>query len=351
MALTIPRTVDDLHAAWLRDVLALDVTNVELLDDHSGTSGRARLGVQYAPGEEGPASVFVKLAPPDERQRERLARWGIGVNETRFYESARPGLPVRAPEVYATARDGDEFVMVLEDLVPLGCTFPHPRDPDVVEFTAAFIETLAVLHGSMWESPRFDDDDDLGWVPTRAGGASRGATGGEFIRMALDEFGEEMGPAFRRLGELYLDHGDELLDLYDEGPTTLVHGDAHSGNLYKSPDGSPGLLDWAMVSYQPGMRDVAYYLCNSFPSALRREHEHELLARYRAGLDAFGVTLDESRQWEQYRLFAITSWVAGASTAAMGSRWQPRHVGLGGMRRATGAIEDLDSVGYFESRL
>jgi len=233
---------------------------------------------------------------------------------------------------------------------------PASRDDDVVDFTVAFVETLAALHGSMWESPRFDDADDLGWVPTRAGGASRGATGGEFIRMALDEFGAEMGSAFRRLGELYIDHGDELLDLYDEGPTTLVHGDAHSGNLFKigdfaSGEGTAGLLDWAMVSYQPGMRDVAYYLCNSFPSALRREHEAELLARYREGLDAFDVTLDASRQWEQYRLFAITSWVAATSTAAMGSRWQARHIGVGGMRRATGAIEDLDSVGYFESRL
>ena len=53
----------------------------------------------------------------------------------------------------------------------------------------------------------------------------------------------------------------------------------------------------------------------------------------------------------QYRLFAVFSWVSATSTAAMGDRWQPADVGRGGMERATTAIADLDSVGLLEERL
>ena len=48
-----------------------------------------------------------------------------------------------------------------------------------------------------------------------------------------------------------------------------------------------------------------------------------MLARYRSGLADKGVTLDEHTAHEQYRLFSVYSWIAAASTAAMGAQWQP----------------------------
>jgi hypothetical protein len=43
----------------------------------------------------------------------------------------------------------------------------------------------------------------------------------------------------------------------------------------------------------PGVRDVAYVLCNSIPRALREAKEREWLRRYRETLGAAGVTLTE----------------------------------------------------------
>jgi hypothetical protein len=63
------------------------------------------------------------------------------------------------------------------------------------------------------------------------------------------------------------------------------------------------------------------------------------------------VTLDSDEAWQQYRLFAVYSWVAAAATAGMGSKWQPLSVGLGGTRRATAACAQLDSAGLLESML
>ena len=69
------------------------------------------------------------------------------------------------------------------------------------------------------------------------------------------------------------------------------------------------------------------------------------MARYRAGLAAHGVALDEHTAHEQYRLFSVYSWIAAASTAAMGSQWQPIDVSRAAMVSTTQAIEDLDASG------
>jgi hypothetical protein len=99
------------------------------------------------------------------------------------------------------------------------------------------------------------------------------------------------------------------------------------------------------------MWDVAYVLCNSVPTEVRRRHEVAWLEQYRVALASFGVDVDASQLWEQYRLFAIYSWSSATSTAAMGSRWQAVDIGRGGMARATVAIDDLESIDLLESLL
>ena len=357
---TVPVEVDDLTPAWFTSVLRhrdpdCTVTGVEVLAAHSGTTGRARVGLSYPGATSLPPTMFVKLQPFDPDQRRLLAQFGIGVSETRFYAALGGGVPVRAPATWHAETDGNDFVMVLEDLEASGCRFPSPRDADVEARAWSTVEELAHLHAAFWASDRFAGD--LAWVPERAGfgggtGKDGGATraAGGFMRMALDQFADDMPPVFRRLGGLYADRAPDILDLWDEGERTLIHGDAHMGNLFVD-DGRTGFLDWAMVSRSPGMRDVAYFCCNSVPPDVRRAHEGALLDRYRDVLASHGVRFDADAAFEQYRLFAVYSWVSATSTAAMGSRWQPAAVGRGGMARATAAVDDLDSVGLLEERL
>jgi hypothetical protein len=342
---SIPLEVDQLTPAWFTEVLETDVRAVEVVDAHSGTTGRAKVKVDS--GGVLPDTLFCKLAPFDVKQRAFIDTTGIGVMEGRFYESLASEVPVRLPRCWHAAVAGRAYVMVLEDLDAAGCTWV--ADP------ASTVEELAKLQAMFWESPRVTAD--LAWVPERAGFGDSGGKGSDaahaaaqFVRVALDRFGHEMPPVFNAIGNLYADHTAEILDLWDEGERTFIHGDPHGGNLFDD-GGRTGFYDWAMCSRSPGMRDVAYYLCNSVPSDTRHAIEGELLELYRHTLSANGVRLDGALTAKQYRLFAVYSWVSATSTAAVGSRWQPSDRALAAMERATRAVEDCDSVGLLQELL
>ncbi|HTT85921.1 MAG TPA: phosphotransferase, partial [Acidimicrobiales bacterium] len=360
---SVPTEVGELTPDWLTQALrrhAPDgrVTSVSVVDSHSGTTGRVRLRLSYD-GDRGelPDTVFCKLAPFDPRQRQFLRAVGIGAMEARFYAELAGDVPfLRIPRPwYAALGPEGDFVMVLEDLEAAGCRFPRPADPDVAERAASTVEELAHLHASAWESQRFSGD--WSWVPDRAGfGGAHAkdpkviAASGRFVSKAPELFGAQMPPVFGALCALYGRRTGEILDLWDEGPRTLVHGDPHSANLF-TDRGRTGFFDWAMFSHSPGMRDVAYYCCNSLPTDVRRAVQDDLLALYRRALGDHGVALPADEARRQLRLFAVYSWVSATSTAAVGSRWQPSKRAVAAMARTTAAAEDLDSVGLLKELL
>jgi hypothetical protein len=347
---SIPSSVDELTPSWFSGVLAAEVRGVEVVDAHSGTTGRALL--QLESDGSVPERLFVKLQPFEASQREFLRMVGLGVAEARFYAAVGDGLPVRVPQVWHAEFDeaDDSFVMVLEDLTASGCRFPRPDDDDVLEVARSLVDELALLHAAYW-------GQDLPWLGRHAvssgGGAQaeqRMAGGARIVQSALDQFADDLPPAFRELGELYVARYRDIGALWNEGERTLIHGDDHIGNLFV--DGTrTGFYDWAVASRYPGMRDVAYFLCNSLPTDVRRAEQDALLARYRAALAQGGVTLDSGVADEQYRLFSVYSWISAATTYAMGSRWQPAEVGRRATERTTQAIVDLGVLDLLHERL
>src|SRR3954454_19304824 len=116
----IPVEVSELTPEWFSAVLKTDVRAVEVVDAHSGTTGRAK--VRLTADGDVPETLFCKLAPFDQRQRQFLRFTGIGVMEARFYAALGDEVPVRMPRCFHAAIDGDRFIMVLEDLDASGCT-------------------------------------------------------------------------------------------------------------------------------------------------------------------------------------------------------------------------------------
>ncbi len=352
----LPRSAREVTPDWLSSVLAAShpgvrVSSCELLDDHSGTTSRARVALRYddpGAGPPPPPSVFLKITPRARIQRLFLAATGIGRNEVRFYRSARPGLPVNAPAVHgiASVAPDRQFVLVLEDLARSNARLATVGDRLDAADAARILDAMATLHAAHWESPRFESD--LAWVPCyesrrRDMPWERFMTG-QMVDLARRRFEASLGEPLVRAADAVIHGRDRLEALWSRGARTLVHGDAHLGNLFFVGD-QVGFLDWQVCARAPGMRDVSYLLCNSLSGELRESHEADLIRGYLGALHARGVAapgFDEA--WRQHRLYALYTFIAAAFTAAAGSGLQARPIAEAGLRRATRAVESLESI-------
>ena len=345
MPSTLPASPEAISPDWLSETLGAPradarAESVAVVGAHSGTTGRAVLRIAWSGGSGLPERVFVKLPPADATQRSMVDATDMGRREARFYAGLAREVPVRVPAAYWSGwgEHPSQYLMLLEDLAAAGCDFPLSNDPAILAFVRALVEELARLHGRFADWSRFARA--FPWVE----GTMRNEWGRMLVKAGLDLFRDASPPEFAAIGELYVAHMEAWNDWMDEGPHTLIHGDCHLGNLFR--DGTrPGFLDWACLAHAPGMRDVAYFLCNSLPTELRRKEERDLLERYRAGLAAVGAEVPPFEEiWRDYRRLALTSWVAATTTAAAGSRMQPIEVGMRAMERTNAAVRDLDSL-------
>lgn len=342
---TLPDRPEAITAAWLGEALAdslpgVEVAGVEVVDRHSGTTGRARLRLDYASGSDGPQTLFVKLPPFGDAQRAMVAATDMGRREAHFYAALAGETPIRVPRCHFAAygEEPTDYIMVLEDLEAAGCTFPEDLETHARAHGEQLVEALARLHAHFWNDARFGCE--LSWVPP----AMRGSLGAKLVEQARAKFSGDFPPVFDELCSLYVDHHERICDLWDAGETTLIHGDTHFGNQFLDA-ARVGLYDWAVISRSPGIRDVAIYLCNSCPTDVRRAEQERWIGAYRhvlleAGADAPA----RDTLWERYRLAVLYGWVAATTTAAMGDLWQPLEIGMTAMRRSTQTCADLETV-------
>ena len=349
-SMDLPQAPEEITAAWLTEILSATYPDarareVELVDAHSGTTGRARIRVAWE-GDAPAEALFVKLPPTNEISRQMVLSTGMGRREARFYQHVAAEVPVRVPRPLwsASNEEGSSYFMLLEDLEAAGCIFPSADDPGLLSLTESLMVALGRLHGSYAISPD---------QPARIEGIEppmKNDWGKILVESALTQFEAEMPPEFSRLGRLYLEENEGFQDLLESGPSTLIHGDPHIGNLFL--EGSTvGFLDWACTAVGVGMRDVAYFLCNSTPPDFRREHQSRLLGMYRESLDAAGTTADPAEMEEDYRRFAAYAWIAAVTTLAAGDRMQSLEIGRAATERANQAIRDLSTFEYFRERL
>jgi len=347
----LPATPEAITAGWLARVLDVPVESVEVLERHSGTTGRALLRVVWGGGVQRPGRLFAKLPPPDAVQARMVSSTDMGRREARFYAGLAPGAPVRVPRAYWSGwgTEPSGYLILLEDLAGSGCDFPRGSDPAILDYVRMLMDELARLHAHFHDWPlRFAARSP--WV----GPSMRNDWGRRLVQVGLETFRDEASREFAQLGELYVAHMEVCNELMDRGPHTLIHGDCHLGNLFRDRCNGdrPGFLDWACVAHGPGLRDVAYFLCNSIAPELRRREERALLERYRAGLAAGGVAVPPFEEtWRDYRLLALASWVSATATAAVGGRMQPLRIGLRAIERTTAAAQDLGTLSLLRAEL
>ena len=353
--IAIPIEVEELTAEWFTEIVqsrapGAVVDSVELIDKSSGTTGRARVGLTST-DERIPSTMFVKLPPFTADGRAMVISTAMGVSEARFYEDIASWLPVRTPPVWHAAHDlsTDGYIMVFEDLSAVGATQPTQEEADSFDFASQVMEVFARFHAAMYGSPRIGPGGDLQWVGERTHGYGKEA-GNAILRNGVRDFGDQMPPVFHEMAELYLARSIEFNDVLFRGTQTLVHGDCHIGNMLRDDQG-PILLDWALVSNGPGLRDVAYFIGNSIPYEVRHTHEQDLLRTYLAALAGHGVEIGWDEAWDDYRLQMVAGWIAAAMTASMGDWCQPLSIGMRATERSNLALEELDVVPLLRQKL
>jgi hypothetical protein len=352
----LPGDVAQVTPGWLTRALqpiaeGVVVSRVEADAITSGTTSRARLRLEYeGPGRRTdlPDTMFVKLAPRDLASRLFVSLFGLGRSEVDFYRSARPGLPVRAPQVYfaAAAPRGARFALLLEDLAASGCRFADVTSPSDPERASAVMRALARLHASFWESPRLHGD--LARLRRNSPGDPAFRIGRILcdlsVRPALRRFGELVPEELKRAAGFVAQRRLALESLWARPPLTLIHGDAHLGNLFFDGE-QVGFLDWQVAQPGQGLRDVSYFLTNSVAVPTRRAHGEELIRVYLAALaEAGGPLVPFSVAWEQHRLHALYTWISCIVTAAAAT-FQSESVVRAGLERSSAAVMDLDSLG------
>ena len=343
----IPERVDEIDAAWLEAALAerhpgTVVRAVEPLERHEATNSHARLRIRYGAATDLPEVVFCKLLPSDPTRRAAIAATGMGPREARFYRSLAPRLSMRVPEVYVAqhAEDDGPFLLVMEDLVTRGCRVSDGTVGVSPDAAARALEDLAALHLRFADRDR--RDAEASWVPA----PQHSDYGQVLLQRALDTHRDRLSPRFAALAELYVDRGDALHALWQQGPQTVIHGDAHIGNLFDDA-GRTGFLDWGIIQRSTPLRDVSYFLTMALDVEVRREREEELLRHYlalHAGAGLAPISFDEA--WRQHRIHAAYAVPACCQIVVFpdGISERRRIFSEAFLRRAEAAIEDLDPL-------
>lgn len=336
---SLPRTIGELDADFLSQIMGVTVTSVSVIGGDAGTSSRARLALT---GDDVPESVFVKM-PAETVATRLMGEMGrLAATETRFYRELA-GRLAGVPKSYGSAFDPltGRFVLVLEDLAVDDCVFPDTLNPIGRDQAGQVVELLAQLHATFWERPP-------AWTVTLASDSTSLLTG-SLAKVSARRLADRTDIPIEA-GRFIIDNCRAATELVARPPHTVTHGDAHPGNLYFR-NGQAGLLDWQFVRRGHPGRELAYTLITGMTTADRQAHQRELLEVYRRALaTAGGPELDGDDLWDRYRMGAHYPYVATLIVAGAGGM-QADDIMFAGLRRAVAALDDLDTVRLLEKSL
>ncbi|WP_245714084.1 ecdysteroid 22-kinase family protein [Nocardia vaccinii] len=341
----IPLRAGEATASWLAAALDLptgSVTSLRILDQHSGTAGRARIAVDSAfPG--APTHLFLKTVPRNYLQHVLMNVFRLGTREILAYRALGDAPPLRVPRCYLARADRlrGRCVLLLEDLTGTA-QFRTVVDSVTRAEAEAVVDALAGLHAHFWNTDRFTGD--LRPLAQRTAAEIRI---GDIVRRRF--LGNIHGPAgdiiperMKRQCRVFFERGGDIDAFWAAQPQTLLHGDPHLGNLFFE-SGTPGFLDWQVAAAGAGIRDIAYFATASVEPALLREIERDMVRRYVTRLAEADVNLDADHTWTLYRAAVTELFLAAVCTAEAGERMQPREVMRVGVQRAVAAVTAHDS--------
>ena len=299
-----------------------------------------------------PRTLYAKLPCRELTTRAFANAVGFWEVEAAFCSRLAGRVPIRVPRVYAVARRGSRFVLLLENLRELpGTRLFLNRDMaagTTPERARLCLRTFAELHAAFWG---LGPEARERLFPARL--HTYLAPGGREMTRALNA--AAIAPAhaaapdvFTRrhadLCRLAIAKWDALVEAWYREPLTLIHGDSHLANCfeYEAEDGPRmGMLDFQGLQWCQGMRDVQYFLIDSVEPDLLAESEDALVDGYLAELAGRGVVLDPAEARAQYRALSFQTLMVAVVSLGLGSLTERHETVRTLLRRSVAAIDRL----------
>ncbi|MEM7656640.1 MAG: phosphotransferase [Bacteroidota bacterium] len=218
--------------------------------------------------------------------------------ETRWYETYSRDSAARLPQCLAVKRQGEEVLMVLEDLDAAG--FPLRKRSLHWEEIAACLAWLAQFHASY-----------LGKVPEglwEVGTYWHLATRPQELSVLADQRLKEAAPLI-----------DAKLNACQY--QSFVHGDAKLANFCFGKEGQVAGVDFQYVGGGCGMKDVAYFIGSCLNDKACERREEQILDTYFACLQRELTEPNEALEQEWRSLYRV----AWADFHRFLKGWSPGH--------------------------
>jgi hypothetical protein len=297
----------DLTPEWLTAAIGAGSVT-EFTVERIGTGQMSecyRIGLTYAPGEDGPATVVLKVAATDPMSRQTGLALGLYEREVRFYSEVAPRLGGPIAECFHTSYDPATgiFALLIDDAAP-AVVGDEIRGATTEEARLALTE-LGRLHAPVIGSETFADTD---WL-NRDAPLNQDLIGQLYAGFA-DRYGEAITPEQRLVCQRLVDSFDAYLagEAAPERIKGLVHGDYRLDNMLFGRSGSRRdltVVDWQTVGWGPAMTDVAYFIGCALTVEDRRAHYEDLLRAYHEGLGPDSpITLEDVREGVRHQSFA-----------------------------------------------
>ena len=306
-----------------------------------------------------PSTLYAKLPCAELGTRAFANAVGFWEVEATFCERIASQVPIRVPRVYAVARRGARFVLLLENLAELpGVRLFLNRDMaagSTPERARMCLQTFAELHAAFWGWSRSAREAVL---PARLhtylspeGPALTRALNAAAIAPARRAAPDLFEPRHAEVCRLAIEKWDALIDAWYTEPLTLIHGDSHLANCFEYPaeDGPRmGLIDFQGLQWCQGIRDVQYHLVNSLEPDVLAAHEDELIDGYLEELRGRGVDLDAAEAREQYRALSFQTLMVAVVSLGLGSLTERDETVRTILRRSVAAIDRLGFADWLD---
>jgi hypothetical protein len=341
----IPRTVDDLTAAWCSEALGRTVTTVNPTPLGVGVGLVGQLFRLELDGPDGKSTVVAKLAAPTDEGRFVATVLNMYGRETGFYTELSPRTKTRHPKCFYGAHDPEtqDTVLLIEDVSTSGRMLDQVAGCSVADARSA-IRSLAELHACFWDDASLDDlpfvkrlcDDpypgavafayETAWAPVQ-----------EFFPDLVDD-------RVKRFGDGYAARIPALFATLSEPPLVLSHGDWRLDNLFITPDDDVIAVDWQLIDRSVGPRDLAYFATGSFDVSDPAEYQ-TAFDDYMDDLAERGVRPDREWAFEMYRYGTMLGFVYPVIAAGALTVEDPRHMELARVMlgRSLCALDALDA--------